>query len=94
MYCIVSYCRDNAGYYVVFNNALPILSRRVDNLISTEGKKKVHDKIIKRSVELYGYTPEEKTAENLQWMLKNGYLTTKRNRVGIPGRPPKKGNGR
>ncbi len=65
-----------------------MLSVRVDFLVS-ESKKKT-DLIIERSKMLYGYTPEEKTAENLEWMRVHGYLTTKRNRVGKPGKPSKR----
>jgi hypothetical protein len=61
----------------------------VGNLAQEIVEKKTTDVIIERSVELYGYTPEQKTAENLKWMRQHGYLTTKRNRVGKPGKPPK-----
>ena len=67
---------------------LCMLSMRV-NLLISESKKKT-DLIIERSKMLYGYTPEEKTKENLEWMRVRGYLTTKRNRVGKPGKPSKR----
>ncbi len=38
--------------------------------------------VIERSKELYGYTPEEKTDENIKWMLKNGYLVNRKGRKG------------
>jgi hypothetical protein len=47
----------------------------VTSLISENEKKNSTDQIIKRSKELYGYTPEEKSDENMEWMLQHGYLT-------------------
>ncbi len=41
------------------------------------------DSVIQRSMELYGYTPAEKSDENLEWMLQNGYLKEKRYRRSI-----------
>jgi hypothetical protein len=45
--------------------------------------------VIKRSKELYGYTPEEKSDENMEWMIKNGYIQKKRNKRGTRGRRSK-----
>ncbi len=47
------------------------------------------DLVIKRSKELYGYTPEEKSDLNMEWMLQNGYLKKKRNKRGTRGRRSK-----
>ncbi len=41
-------------------------------------KRNPTDSVIQRSKELYGYTPEEKSDENRDWMLQNGYLKKKR----------------
>jgi hypothetical protein len=37
-------------------------------------EKSLTDLIIERSVELYGYTPDERSDNNVKWMLENGYL--------------------
>jgi hypothetical protein len=58
----------------------------VDNLTSDSGKKTVRDQVIKRSMELYGYTPEEKSDENAEWMRRNGYFGKRRYKWGIRGR--------
>ena len=55
-------------------------------LSSGKGKRSPTDLLIKRSKELYGYTPEEKSDENMEWMLRNGYLKEKRNRRGTRGK--------
>jgi len=31
------------------------------------------DLVIERCVELYGFTPDEKSDENMNWMRKNGF---------------------
>jgi len=59
---------------------------RVSSLNSEEGEKNTTDLVIKRSKELYGYTPEEKSDENIEWMLRNGYLKEKKNKRGTRGR--------
>ena len=66
-----------------------MISTRVNGLISEKGKKNSTDQVIKRSKELYGYTPEEKSDENMEWMLQNGYLQKKRHRRGTRGRRSK-----
>lgn len=53
-----------------------MLSVRVD-LLASEYKKKT-DLIIERSKMLYGYTPEEKSDANENWMLRNGYLKNRK----------------
>ena len=40
---------------------------------SVEKKKTYTDIVIEKSVELFGFTPEERSDENLKWMLENGY---------------------
>ena len=43
------------------------------NRLDIEKVKSLTDLIIEKSVELYGFTPSEKSEENLKWMLENGY---------------------
>jgi len=45
-----------------------------------EKKMVLADLVIKKSVELFGFTPEEKSDENLKWMQENGYFRKKANR--------------
>jgi hypothetical protein len=45
-------------------------------------KKSLTDLIIERSVELYGFTPAERSDENIKWMLKNGYLNVQAQKHG------------
>lgn len=66
-----------------------MLSTRVTVLISENEKKNSTDNVIKRSKELYGYTPEEKSDQNMEWMLQNGYLKKKRHKRGTRGRRTK-----
>ena len=56
-------------------------SARVNSLYSKKGKN-IGDSTIKRSKELYGYTPEEKSDENMEWMLQHGYVTLKKYKYG------------
>jgi hypothetical protein len=56
-------------------------SKRVNSLYSKKGKN-IGDLTIKRSMELYGYTPEEKSDENMEWMLQHGYVTLKKYKYG------------
>jgi hypothetical protein len=58
----------------------------VNALSSAKSKGNSTDFVIKRSKELYGYTPEEKSDENIAWMLKNGYIKEKRHSRGTRGR--------
>lgn len=37
-------------------------------------KKSFSDLVIEKSVELFGYTPDEKSERNLKWMRENGYM--------------------
>jgi len=62
-----------------------MISTRVNSLDSEKGKKAT-DLVIKRSKELFGYTPEEKSNQNMEWMLRNGYLKEKRHKRGARGR--------
>jgi competence protein ComGC len=68
--------------------AVPRLSTRVSSLVSEKGNSST-EKVIKRSKELFGYTPEEKSDENMEWMVKNGYIQNKRQRRGARGRRAK-----
>ena len=56
-------------------------SARVNSLYSKKGKN-IGDSTIKRSKELYGYTPDEKSDENMEWMLQHGYVTLKKYKYG------------
>ena len=67
-------------------STVPMLSTRVNGLNSKQGETNTTDLVIKRSKELYGYTPEEKSDENIEWMLRNGYLKEKKNKRGTRGR--------
>jgi hypothetical protein len=60
----------------------------VSRLDVEKGKKSFTDLIIERSVELYGFSPDEKSDENLKWMRENGYQIrqARRNRHGTRGR--------
>jgi hypothetical protein len=51
-------------------------------------KKSLTDLVIERSVELYGFTPDEKSDENMNWMRKNGFSfnQTTRYKRGTRGR--------
>jgi len=63
-----------------------MISTRVNSLSSEKGKENSTNLVIKRSKELYGYTPEEKSDENMEWMLRNGYIKEKRYKRGTRGR--------
>ena len=39
------------------------------------------DKIIENSIKLYGFTPADKSDENEEWMINNGYLSKKPQRI-------------
>ena len=62
-----------------------MLSSRVNSLNSEKGKNTTEN-VIKRSKELYGYTPDEKSDDNIEWMLRNGYLKERKNKRGARGR--------
>ncbi len=66
-----------------------MISTRVNGLNPEKDEKSATDQVIKRSKELYGYTPEEKSDENMKWMLQNGYLKGKRHKRGARGRRSK-----
>ena len=53
---------------VTLSNITPV------NNLSIKKEKKSSDLVIEKSFELYGFTPDEKSDENLKWMLKQGYL--------------------
>ena len=61
---------------------------RVNALNEDKEKKSSKDLVIERSVELFGFTPNEKSDENLKWMRENGYRVkkVKRRRRGSRGR--------
>ena len=54
-------------------------------------KKSLTDLVIGKFIELYGFTPDERSDENLNWMLENGYLSrqAQRHRRGTRGRRSK-----
>jgi len=39
----------------------------------TSKKKSFSEKVTEKSLELFGFTPQEKSDQNLKWMLENGY---------------------
>ena len=71
---------------IPFISTVSMISTRVNGLNSEKGETNTTDLVIKRSKELYGYTPEEKSDENIEWMLRNGYLKEKKNKRGTRGR--------
>jgi hypothetical protein len=62
-----------------------LMSLLVRGGLGEEKRKKNSDLVIDRSVELLGYTPDEKSDRNLEWMLENGYSI--RHRRGGRGHP-------
>ena len=54
-------------------------------------KKSFSDLVIEKSVELYGFAPDDRSDENLKWMRENGYLIkqTQKHRRGTRGRRSK-----
>ena len=64
--------------HIMLISTVSLISTRVNSLNSEKGKKNNTDLVIKRSKELYGYTPEEKSDENIEWMLRNGYIKEKK----------------
>ena len=71
---------------IPFISTASMISTRVNSLNSEKEEKNAMDLVIKRSKELYGYTPEEKSDENIEWMLRNGYIKEKRRKRGTRGR--------
>ena len=67
--------RDNCA---LFNSSVSMSSRRVNSLVSESKKKNFNELVIEQSMELYGYTPAEKSDENEKWMLQNGYFGKKK----------------
>ena len=67
------------------------LTTRGNRLSLEKEKKSFTDIVIEKSVELYGFTPDEMSDENQNWMLENGYLSrrSQKRRRGIRGRRPK-----
>jgi hypothetical protein len=41
--------------------------------MANEKRKSFSERVTKKSLELFGFTPQEKSDQNLKWMLKNGY---------------------
>ena len=39
----------------------------------TSKKQSFSEKVTEKSLELFGFTPQERSDQNLKWMLKNGY---------------------
>ena len=37
-------------------------------------EKSCSDRVIEKSVELFGFTPDEKSDNNMKWMSEHGYL--------------------
>ena len=59
-------------------------------LIEEKTKKQVSDLVIEKSVELFGFTPDEKSDKNLKWMQEHGYSIKRR--YGRPGHPKRSGS--
>jgi len=71
-------------HYEVFHFQYTLSGTRLFYLRALDvekGKKSSTDLVIEKSVELYGFTPNEKSDENLKWMLENGYLIKQVQRV-------------
>ncbi len=83
---VLVYCRDKRDNCVSLIVPPCRESVRVSSLVSGSKKKISADLVIEQAKELYGFTLEEKSAENLEWMLNNGYLKKKRARRGTRGR--------
>ena len=50
----------------------------------TSKKKSFSEKVTEKSLELFGFTPQERSDQNLKWMLENGYkIKTVRARLKI-----------
>jgi hypothetical protein len=41
--------------------------------VTSKEKKSFSELVTEKSLELFGFTPQEKSDQNLKWMLKNGY---------------------
>ncbi len=59
----------------------------MNSMVSEFKKKKFSDLVTEKSKDLFGYTPEQRTAENLVWMIENGYLSKKRNKSNKSRKP-------
>jgi len=57
----------------------------VGGLVEEKTKKRVSDIVIDKSVELFGFTPDDKSDRNRKWMQKHGYSI--KHRHGRPGHP-------
>ena len=58
----------------MFISTPAFVTTRVSRLDAEKGKKSFTDLVIEKSVSLFGFTPDEKSDENLKWMRENGYL--------------------
>ena len=69
------------------------LTARVNGLGINKEKKSLTDLIIEKSIELYGFSPDERSDENLKWMREHGYLSRRaeRHRRGSRGRRARAG---
>ncbi len=68
-----------------------LLTKRVSKLGEEKEKKSLTDLVIEKSVELYNFTPSERSDENINWMLENGYMSkkTQKHKRGTRGRRTK-----
>ena len=46
----------------------------MSELNEKRAEKSYTDRVIEKPVDLFGYTPDEKSDENLKWMHEHGYL--------------------
>ena len=57
----------------------------MNELGEEKDSKHVSDLMIEKSVELFGFTPDEKSDKNRKWMQEHGYSIKQRH--GRPGHP-------
>ena len=50
----------------------------MNTLVSEDKKNNLNEIVIERSKTLYGFTPAEKSDQNENWMLLNGYIKKKK----------------
>ena len=69
-------------------NSVRVINKSWNRLSVDKKKKSSTDIVIENSVRLYGFTPDERSDENQNWMLENGYLSKRpqKRRSGIRGR--------
>jgi len=86
---MISYARKN-GTTVPYRSTVSlictephILNLKRREKMKSRVQKKFSDLVVKKSIELFGFTPKEKSDQNLKWMLENGYKLKKKSRSRI-----------